>query len=65
MDSEFNGMTVSERLAATHQLDAFDTAARRRDRADMLRIIRTVALTDEDPGQLVDLILADPARYGL
>ena len=64
MDSEFTGMTLNERLATTAQLDAFDTAAKRRDRTEMLRILRSVALEDEDPARTVDLILASPSRYG-
>jgi hypothetical protein len=64
MDSDFTGMTVNERLASTGQIDAFEDAARRRDRDEMLRILRSVALQDEDPASSVDLILADPSKYG-
>lgn len=60
----FAGMTVNERLFTAGTLDRFDTAARRRDRATMLRLLREVALTDSEANETTNAIIANPSFYG-
>lgn len=57
-----SGMTVNERLFTAGLLDAFDAAARRRDRARMIELLSAVDV--EDTARSVDTILANPERYG-
>jgi hypothetical protein len=57
-----SGMTINERLFATGNLEAFDDAARRRDRKGMVAILRGVEV--EDAEATADTILANPTRYG-
>ena len=61
----FAGMTVNERLFSAGTLDQFDAAARRRDRITMIALLRSVALTEIEAAKTTDMILADPAFYGL
>ncbi len=64
MHPEYAGMTVNERLFSAGLLDAFDAAARRRDRDEMLRVLREVELASSDATRTIELILADPRKYG-
>ena len=64
MHPEYAGMTTNERLFTAGLLDAFDAAARRRDRGEMLRLLETVELETTDATHTVELILADPRKYG-
>ena len=61
--SPYAAMTVNERLVEAGLLDRWDTAARARDRAVMVAVLREV-----DMGELAestaDAVLADPAFYG-
>lgn len=59
---DYSGMTVNERLFAAGLVDAFDDAARRRDRDKMIELLRRVEV--ETPEWSVDTILAHPERYG-
>lgn len=56
-------MTVSERLFDAGLLDAFDAAARARDRSKMIRIF--MDLDVEDAAWSVDTILGKPEDYSL
>ena len=65
MPSEYAGMTVNERLFAAGLLDAFDAAAKRRDRDEMIRLLASVELEGPDGPAIVDTILANPGKYGV
>src|SRR6266566_7801951 len=64
MHPEYAGMTTNERLFSAGLLEPFDVAARRRDREEMVRILIQVELEPEDAARSVELILADPRKYG-
>ena len=55
-------MTVNERLFTAGLLDAFGEAARRRDRDQMIELLRRVEI--ETSEWSVDTILEHPERYG-
>lgn len=55
-------MTVNERLFNAGLLDAFDSAARAKNRAEMIRLLTEVDV--EDPALTADPILESPERYG-
>ena len=55
-------MTLNERLHFAGLIERWDAAARARDRAAMLAILKQVGI--EAPERIVDSGLADPARYG-
>ena len=57
------GMTTNERLLATGRVDAFDQAARMRDRDRMIELLGEVDLADQ-ADSIADGILSDPKRYG-
>jgi hypothetical protein len=57
-------MTVNERLFTRGLFERFDAAARRRDRNEMLSLLREVELSEVDAGGCVNAILADPKRFG-
>jgi hypothetical protein len=59
---DYSGMTVNERLFGAGRLAEFDAAARARDRARMLEILRAVEVQNAD--QTVDSILRAPEQYG-
>ena len=56
-------MTANERLFAAGLLDAFDQAARRRNRPRMVEILGKVELADQAE-EIADAIVAEPERYG-
>lgn len=60
----YSGMTLNERLFNAGILDAFDAAARRRDRGAMVRLIQEVDVTRDEAERSVDTILANPEKYG-
>jgi hypothetical protein len=60
--SRYAGMTVNERLFDAGLLDAFDAAARARDRAKLIRLLTEVGV--EDAAWSADTILERPDRYG-
>lgn len=62
-DEELGGMTVNERLFACGVLDEWDDAVRRRSRAEMIEILRTVALTEHQAAQSADTVLQNPKQY--
>jgi hypothetical protein len=61
--TDYGGMTVNERLFAAGLMDEFDTAARKGDRAAMIKVLTTVELGDEAAG-IADAVLSHPTRYG-
>ncbi len=64
MHPEYAGMTTNERLFSAGLLERFDVAARRRDREEMIRILIQVELEPQEAARSVELILADPRKYG-
>lgn len=58
----YGGMTVNERLFSAGLIEQYDDAARRRDRELMIQLLRRVEV--QTPEWSVDVILADPERYG-
>lgn len=63
--TDYRGMTVNERLIAAGLLSAFDTAARSRDKSNMIDILLQVQLSADQAEETVNAILNDPAKYGL
>jgi hypothetical protein len=63
MHPEYAGMTTNERLFAAGLLEAFDEAARRRDREEMMRLLIEVELEPADAARTVEFIIADPRKY--
>ena len=61
-DGPYAAMTINERLFAAGLTDAFGSAARSRDRAEMIRILEQVDAPDA--AYSADTILGDPERYG-
>ena len=57
-------MTINELLYTLGLLSEFDAAARRRDRAAMLVMLRRAELSESDAASCVDAVIADPKRYG-
>jgi len=60
--ASLSGMTVNERLFHVGLVDQWDAAARRRDRAAMVDILKRVEVPEPMP--IIDTILADPKKYG-
>ncbi len=58
----YSGMMLNERLFAAGLLDAFDDAARRRDRSQMIDLLRRVEV--KTPEWSVNTILDHPEKYG-
>lgn len=63
-DSDVEGMTPNERLFHFGLLDAFDRARGRGDRAEMISLFHRAYFPSPDADRSVDMILADPTRYG-
>jgi len=57
-------MTLNERLFLCGLLEAFDDAARRRDRTVMIALLIQVAATQEQAEETVDTTLRTPKNYG-
>lgn len=55
----YNGLTVNERLCASGLLERFDAAARLRNRARMLALLKRVSLPEKYAIQWVDTLLGD------
>ena len=62
--AELRGMTVNERLAVCGVISKWDDAARRRNRAEMIAVLRTVEMSDEEAVWTTDSVLKDPVKYG-
>ena len=61
---DLSGMTVNERLSALGLADAFDAAIARRDKTAAVEVLLKAQLSRQQAHQTVELILADPKRYG-
>jgi hypothetical protein len=60
----FAGMTINERLFTVGLFEAFDAAARARDRVEMCTVLEHVALSRLEAESVVESILSDPGKYG-
>ena len=60
---KYVGMTVNERPFEAGLLDAWDVAAKARNRAEMVAILLKVELGD-DAEPIADGVLANPAKFG-
>jgi len=60
--NRYSGMTVNERLFDAGLMEAFDDAAKARNRAEMIRILTDVAVQDAE--RSADTILLNPQKYG-
>lgn len=58
--SRYGGLTVNERLFLAGLMQVFDTAARCRDRTEMIRLLKKVEV--DDAVWTADSILNDPER---
>ena len=59
---DYSAMTVNERLVEAGLLEAFDIAAKARNREAMLGLLAEISVPN--PASTVDPILNDPKRYG-
>jgi hypothetical protein len=57
-------MTVNERLVVCGVLDKWDDAVRRRSRGEMIEVLRSVALTEQQAVHTTDTVLQNPKQYG-
>ena len=62
--SRYTGMTINERLFAAGLLDAWDRAARARDRQAMIDNLLSVGIAEWFAAKTADTVLANPAAYG-
>lgn len=60
--TNYSGMTVNEHLFTSGQMQAFDQAARARNRQAMIDILKSVDVSDAEWS--VDTMLAHPEKYG-
>ncbi len=63
-DADYSGMTLNERLFAAGLLDQFDAAARRRDRAQLVELLKLVQLNQTEAEASADALLEKPEKYG-
>lgn len=63
-DQELRGMTVNERLVMCGLMHRWDEAVRKRNREEIVAVLRAVAMTDEQAVQTADTVLKNPQRYG-
>lgn len=59
-----SGMTVNERLSELGLTAAFDAAIARRDETAAVQVLQKAQFSQQQAHQPVELILADPKRYG-
>ena len=59
-----SGMTVNERLSELGLTAAFDAAIARRDESAAVEVLQKAQFSRQQARQTVELILADPKRYG-
>ena len=62
--TDIGGMTVNERLAHFGLAAEFDAAARSRDKAAMIAVLRKARFTEEQAEYTSTQILSAPGRYG-
>ena len=58
------GMTVNERLFAAGLIEKRNAAARSRDRDEMVRLMISVDITEEQAEKTTDAALVDLGKYG-
>jgi hypothetical protein len=63
-NNPYLGMTTNERLFAAGCLDAFDAAACRRDRSEMVRLLLKTFATQSNAESIADQILSSPDTCG-
>jgi hypothetical protein len=57
-------MTLNERLVSAGLMQAFEAAARARDRSAMIEVLVSAALSAEEAARVADRVLANPKYYG-
>lgn len=60
----FSAMTVNERLFAAKLSEVFDLAVNKRDKEQLLEILKKVELSDEQANSTIDAIFSNPKKYG-
>jgi hypothetical protein len=55
----YKGLSVNERLAVSGQLDSFGTAAKNRNREQMISMLRRLAISEPYAKRWVDTLLGD------
>ena len=63
-EHELRGMTVNERLFACGLIDKWDDAARRKNRQDMIAILKDASLSELQASETADAVLNNPKKYG-
>ena len=53
MNSKYDGMTVNERLFEAKLLDEYDLAVKKRDKKTLVKILKQVALSEEQQTPLL------------
>ncbi|MBS0294796.1 MAG: hypothetical protein JSR45_00700 [Proteobacteria bacterium] len=62
--SQYDGMTVNERLGTAELFEAWDAAVRAKDRMRMITLLQSVDMTADQAASTTDTVLSDPAFYG-
>ncbi|MBF0489641.1 MAG: hypothetical protein HQL15_03360 [Candidatus Omnitrophica bacterium] len=60
----FGCMTVNERLFEAKLLEVFDLAVNKKDRKQLLEILKKVELSDEQANSTINAIFLNPRKYG-
>ena len=63
--TDYRAMTVNERLFAAGLVNAFDAAARNREKSKMVEILLRVQLSPDQAEETATAFLNDPEKYGL
>ena len=63
-EHELRGMTVNERLFACGLIDKWDDAVRRKNRQDMIAILKDASLSELQASETADAVLNNPKKYG-
>jgi hypothetical protein len=61
--SNYQGMTVNERLVVAGLIEQWDAAVRQRDRDGMIETLKQVDI-GSDADKIADAVLKNPALYG-
>jgi hypothetical protein len=62
--SNFDGMTVNERLFVAGLLEEWDAAMNTADRSRAIEILTRADMSEDGAASTVDAVLANPAKYG-
>ena len=57
METQYGGMTVNERLSASKQLEAFDTAVKNHNEAEVKSILASVEVDERSIKAIIDKML--------